>query len=313
MKKSFFYNLPTIGILLFILLFLVNPSYYSSCAIKGLKIFTLNVLPCLLPFFIATKLLIKIGNLKNIGKFFYPITKFFCKENQGGIIFFISLLSGFPIGVATATELYFDKQITKESCINLSLLCNLPGPIFVLGTVASFWQSKEIALILYISTILGTLTNAFLFSKKNKAKTKHELNFNVTKQKDEISNFSQIISNSITNVLFVGATIMLFGIISNMILSILPPLHPIANTIIHGIIEVTNGCQLASSLENKYLGVILSAGFLGFSGLCVFLQTSAFWSKVKLSPLPFLIKKATQGVASMIYCALFILIFNINL
>ena len=94
-------------------------------------------------------------------------------------------------------------------------------------------------------------------------------------------------------------------------MDLIPNTNQITQTIILGVIEITNGTKLASQLPNKFLGVVLATGFLSFGGLCVFLQTSSFWKKSNFKVLPFLIKKATQGIASIIYSIVICLIFGI--
>jgi len=221
----------------------------------------------------------------------------------------VSLLCGFPIGVATACELYQNGVITKNSCTNLSTLCNFAGPIFVFGTVANFFDSSQVALIIYISMILGSITNALFYLKKdNKI---NEKNLQQPHHKTNNNLFNDAINSSIQNVLFVGSTITLFYVLSKGLVELIPIANPVFKSIILGIIEITNGTKLASQLPNRFLGVILATGFLSFGGISVFLQTSSFWQKANLKPLPFLIKKATQGIASIMYSIIFCFIFGI--
>ena len=156
--------------------------------------------------------------------------------------------------------------------------------------------------------ILGSITNTLFYLKKDDVSPQNNLDL-PEHNKDNL--FNDAINSSIQNVLFVGATITLFYVISKGFIQLIPQTNQVLNTIILGIIEITNGIKLASILPNKFLGVVLSTGFLSFGGLCVFLQTSAFWKKSKLKVVPFLIKKATQGVASVVYCIILCLIFKI--
>ena len=309
MKKSLFYLLPTTLIFVFIFLFLFNPKTYSQYTLEGITLFFLNVFPSIFPFFVATKLLLAFDSLKYFEKIFYPLTKPFANEKQGAFVFLISLLCGFPVGVATACELYQNKVISKSSCINLSTLCNFAGPIFVFGTVANFFESSKIAFIIYISMILGAITNALLYLKKDSTIT--QKNLQLPPQKTNNNIFNDAINSSISNVLFVGATITLFYVISKGIMEFVPNVNPVLKTIILGIIEITNGAKYASLLSNKFLGVVLTTGFLSFGGICVFLQTASFWQKATLNPLKFLIKKATQGIASITYSIILCLIFGV--
>lgn len=309
MKSRFLYISATIGCFIFILLFLSNPRYYSTCALEGLNLFCINVLPCLFPFFVACKLLIGLNCLNPIEKIFYPITRIYSKEPKCAFVFLISILSGFPVGVATACELQQKNVISKESCENICILCNFAGPIFVIGTVGGFFESQKIAIILYLSSILGALLNAMIFCKKSKEHPHFKQSFPQTNESKTL--FTDCMYSSIQNILLVGATITIFYIVGKMIFAYLPDLPLLPQTLLQGILEITSGTKLASQLSNKFLGVVISAGIIGFGGLCVFLQTCAFWQKSNINCFSMLIKKATQGIASMFFCSILCIIFKI--
>ena len=217
-------------------------------------------------------------------------------------------MSGFPVGVATACQLYSEGKIDKSDCENLSILCNFAGPIFVLGTIGNFFESQTIAIILYVSSLFGALTNALFFCKKSSFENKKPQTIIKT---NNANIFNECINTSIGNIFFVGATITIFNLISKMIFNILPPLPIELQALLQGILEITTGSKAASQLNNKYLAIVMTAGFLGFGGICVFIQTAIFWQKAKLKPSSFLIKKATQAVASMFYCVILLAIFKI--
>ena len=270
--------------------------------------FYISVLPCLFPFFVASKFLIKLDSLNNVEKIFLPLTKRYANTEKSAFVFFISLLSGFPVGVATACQLYSEEKIDKSDCENLSILCNFAGPIFVLGTIGNFFESQKIAIILYVSSLFGALTNALFFCKKSSFENKKPQTIIKTNNSNI---FNECINTSIGNIFFVGATITIFNLISKMIFNLLPPLPIELQALLQGILEITTGSKAASQLNNKYLAIVMTAGFLGFGGICIFVQTAIFWQKAKLKPSSFLIKKATQAVASMFYCVILLAIFKI--
>ena len=94
MKKRFFNIVTTTGLFAFIFIFLFNTKRYSEVALEGLRIFYLNVLPCLFPFFVISKLLVEFNCLDNFYKVFYPVTRRFVAEKEGAYVFLISLVSG---------------------------------------------------------------------------------------------------------------------------------------------------------------------------------------------------------------------------
>lgn len=309
MKKRFFNIVTTTGLFAFIFIFLFNTKRYSEVALEGLRIFYLNVLPCLFPFFVISKLLVEFNCLDNFYKVFYPLTRRFAVEKEGAYVFLISLVSGFPVGVSTATEMCRRGILSKESCENVCTFSNFAGPIFVIGTVGNLFDSTKIALILYLSSVLGGLLNGLIFCKKNVVFHPEKL-FYLSEEKSK-SVFYDCIYSSVQNILFVGATIVMFYLTGKMIFSFFQTLPLQIEAIIQGFLEMTGGVRLAAQLPYRFLGVFIASMIIGFGGLCVYLQCCAFWQKCGINCGKMLLKKATQAVASSLICLILLLIFGV--
>ena len=70
----------------------------------------------------------------------------------------------------------------------------------------------------------------------------------------------------------------------------------IGYTWLSGILEMTGGISLASSLSNREWGLILTAAFAGWSGISVHCQVMTLCAGRGLSFKPYLIAKAVQGI-----------------
>ena len=85
-----------------------------------------------------------------------------------------------------------------------------------------------------------------------------------------------------------------------------------------GIIELTNGVSLITSIATKNISIniVLCAFLLGFGGISVLLQVLSIISKTDLSIKKYIIGKLLQGIIAATYTYILITIlpmFNFNL
>lgn len=309
MKKRFFNVLITACLFAFIFAFLSNSKKYSAVTLEGLTVFCLNVLPCLFPFFVVSKLLVELNCLDKICGLFYPLTCRFVKEKEGAYVFLISLVSGFPVGVSTAVEMCQKGILSKESCENVCVFSNFAGPIFVIGSVGNFFNDTKIGIILYVSCIVGGIVNGLVFCRKQSPSFIKNPTLAITEKSDSV--FYDCIYSSVRNILFVGATIVMFYLIGRMIFSFLPSMPLSVEALLQGLLEMTGGVRIAAQLSNRFFGTLIASLIVGFGGLCVFLQCCSFWQKCNINCGKMLLKKATQAVASFLACFVLLLIFGI--
>ena len=137
-----------------------------------------------------------------------------------------------------------------------------------------------------------------------------------------LSNLGEILGESIKNsinlILTIGGFIVLFSVIisilnesqiftllANLLSNIGIP-ETITKVIMSGMLEVTNGLKISSSLQTKSLAtnIILSSFLLGFGGISVMLQVYSVIAKQKLSIRPYIYGKFLQAIISVIYMCL---------
>lgn len=133
------------------------------------------------------------------------------------------------------------------------------------------------------------------------------------------SNLGEILGDSIKNsinlALTIGGFIVLFSVIisilnESQILSTIASMlskfgipENLSKAVLSGMLEVTNGLKIASSLQTKSLAtnIILSSFLLGFGGISVMLQVYSVIAKQKLSIRPYIYGKFLQAIFSVIY------------
>lgn len=134
-----------------------------------------------------------------------------------------------------------------------------------------------------------------------------------------ISDLGAILSNSINNaistILLIGGFIVLFSIIISIFNNLkiidyasdflsyinIPKEH--GKCIITGLLELTNGVNLISSLHTKQMSIqiVVCAFLLGFAGISIFLQIFSIAAKNNLSMKPYLLGKILQGLLAALY------------
>ena len=172
--KSFFKNsknkIITIIILAICFVFILNPSVYSKSCLNAISVWALNVLPMLLPFFIFTRIIVSICPPKKsvLDK---PFKKFYNTPNGSFLIFFLSVISGYPMGAKLISDMYENKYIDNDDALAMLSFCSISGPMFMIGTVGvSIFHSYKAGLIIMIANLLASIFNGLIFRKRIKSK-----------------------------------------------------------------------------------------------------------------------------------------------
>lgn len=327
LKKNFL----SILLCLFIICLLVFSKGNISAAKSGLSLWVNSVVPSLFPFFIAIELLNHTNVANILGKFFSKIMRpFFNVPGVGAYIFIMGLISGYPTGAKIVTSFREKGLLTKAESERLLTFTNNSGALFILGTVGiTLFGNTTIGVLLLITHILSCISVGFVF-RFWKFNDNEKINYNKinSNTKNGSSNIlSSSITNSINTILMIGGFIVLFSIIisilnsSKLMIFLSTLIEPIANIfnidnkfcipIVSGILELTNGVSLVSSVSNKLLStnIIISAFLLGFGGISIVLQIYAIIADSDISIFPYIIGKFLQGVFAAIYTFLFIKIF----
>ena len=334
----------TIGLVVF------SKSNLSS-AKDGLILWANNIVPSLLPFFIATELLGYTDIISKLGKALNPIMRpLFNVPGIGSFALLMGIISGYPTGAKIVVNLRNEGLCTKEEAERLLAFTNNSGPLFILGTVGIiFFGNSTIGFLLLFTHILASLSVGFIFRfwKKNNSNQikyyqKNSKNTNIINTNKEEVNFFNLgdilgksIYSSIKTVVIIGGFVVLFSVVlsilknSNIISILAHILYPILKcfginninfsiSIINGFLELTNGVSIASSIAYKQISIniIISAFLLGFGGISVLLQVWSIISKTDISIKSYFIGKLLHGILAAFFTFTFINlfpIFNFNL
>lgn len=316
-----------------------------SATKSGLALWANNIVPSLLPFFIATELLSYTNVVTNLGKKLNFIMRpIFNVPGIGSYALIMGLISGYPVGAKIVSNFKDEGLCTKEEAERMISFTNNSGPLFIVATVGiSLFGNTLIGILLLISHILSSISVGVLFRfwKNNKKNTISSLNSfsSNTKKQASFYNLGEILNNSILSsiktVFIIGGFVVLFSVILsilkssyiiNIISKIIFPLFHIfgikniafAKAFLCGFIEVTNGIMLLSTITYKKISVniIICAFLLGFGGISVLLQVFSIISKSNISIRAYFIGKLLHGLLAAFYTWILIYtfpIFNLNL
>lgn len=319
------------------LLFTFSLLIFSSSNLPAIKnsliLFANSVVPSLLPFFIATEMLLSTNIINQIGYILNPIMKLlFNISGQGGFAFIMGIISGCPIGAKISAEFRQNNICSKEECERLLSFTNNSGPLFIIGTVGiTMFNNINIGILLFITHILASITVGIIFRFWKYNKTSYLTNTNL-KSKNlknvNLNNLGEIISKSITNsistIFLIGGFIIIFSAvvsilnesgITSIIVTTFTPIFKLLNINISfinglftGLFEITNGINLIANLHVNAITVklVFTSFLLGFGGISIMLQVLSIISKIDLSIKPYILGKILQGLIASFYTYIYL-------
>ncbi len=276
-------------------LLLAFPARYGKCVLDGLTLWALTVLPATLPFLFLAPL---FTGLKAFSALSEKLSPLFCRifriSGAGGCAALLSAISGYPVGAKTVGGLYACGKIGKEESFRVAAAATTTGPAFLVGAVGGgMFQSAAIGWLLFFCHLFGVWSVCFLLARRAAPPPRTVLSRKTVSVGDALS-------GAVTSALFVGGAIALFYVFGAMLCDLLPPLHPLAEGTVRGVLEMTAGCA-ALSAHVSPLSLALCCFLVTFGGLCVLTQQIALLGET-VKPLPFLGVKFAQAAVAGALC-----------
>lgn len=307
-------------------------SFHSS--LKGLKIWWEVVFPSLLPFFIASELLMGFGVVHFMGVLLEPLMRpLFRVPGAGGFVMAVGLASGYPIGAKLTARLREQKLITRSEGERLASFTNASNPLFMFGAIAvGFFHDASLGLILAIAHYSASILLGFVMRF-------HEPNGEATPVPQEEKSFfllralkamhrariedgrslgklmGDAMMSSLNTAFMIGGFIMLFAVILDaliylgwislweyplsLLLSLFQIPSELSSALIAGFFEMTLGAQTASlAPEHIPLSykIAIAGAITSWSGLSVHAQVASILSKTDIRYLPYLFARLLHGL-----------------
>lgn len=315
-------SICTIVLLIILLLF---PKSSLTGAENGILLWFNVIVPTLLPFIIASNLIINLRLTTVFSKLFYPLLhKIFGVSRQGSYVSVIGLLTGLPVGAKACGDLVKDNLITKSEGQYLLTFCNNASPMFIISfislTTLNLPSQKYIFLgLIYLSGFLTSFLYRGLHKMQNRPislytnrSEDHKLNAmecntgSLSNRKVRFSMVDQAIMSAFDVITKVGGYIVLFSIFSNVLLSLAPANSPLSLATV-GFIEITNGINTIgfSSLELKFK-IALLLSLTAFGGLSSVAQTKSVIDESGLSIRTYFVYKLCNAAIAFVLVSFYL-------
>ena len=313
-------------ILIFMLALVLKPDIYMESVLNGILLWATAVLPALFPFFFFSGLLIKMQVVDKLGKNLSWLTqKLFHCPGSSGVIYLLSVISGYPVGAKIASEMYQNGALTSSQVMRINAFASTSGPLFIVGSVGvGMFLNHTCGIIMLLSHYIGALLNGILY--RNYQYKQETLNTPYVPKEQTQDILSKNMYDSIISILLVGGYIAIFfilidvlfncGLLSFLSLGIskiaslvgLP--ETISTGLASGLFEVTRGC-LDLSKSGIALNIItpFACALISWGGLSIHFQALTFLNKCKIKKRVYFLQKFTQSIISGIVCFVGVLLF----
>ena len=146
------------------------PNTAAQSARDGLKLCAEMLVPSLLPFFVLSGLLRRMGLPGLLGRIAEPVTlRLFGLSGAGASALLLGLTGGYPLGAAAIGDMTRDGLLTPEEAERMLPFCNNSGPAFLIGAAGTgVFHDRALGLQLYLTHILTAIVLGVLLAPREK-------------------------------------------------------------------------------------------------------------------------------------------------
>lgn len=289
-----------------LLLLFLHPDVIASGCSLGLSLWYTAVLPSLLPFMIASNLLIGTGMFRYLNPVYAPLLKnLFRISDDGCYAVLLGFLCGFPMGAKVIADLVRERHISAEEGSYLLGFCNNVSPAFFLNYVCLLklgyasvpW--KLVLLFYTLPVLYGLVSRPFYHfpqtASAQKQASLHRLDFPM---------LDACIMDGFSTITRLGGYIMLFTIFIQFLK--LLPLSGSLPALISAVLEVSCGIdQIAAAITVPVYRTALICMSAAFGGLCICAQTQSVLTGTPLSIRTWLKGRITVALLLLLLFLLF--------
>ncbi len=311
------------GLFLFLILIITQPISALNGAKTGLLLWFNTVLPTLLPFIILSNFIIRFQVTDYICKIFSPVLKrIFRISDIGCYPIIIGILSGYPMGAKTCSDLIKEGLLDKEEGQYIMILVGNASYMFLtsflaVSSLAIPGRKYQILALIYLSSIISASLYRILIRAQRK---KHIILPNsssvsiaecVEETPLSMTTVDHCILDGFTTITKVGGYIIMFSVLTQVLSGLLETFGPIRFLLL-GSLEITIGIYLVASstlaITKKIVLTITITSFGGFSSLA---QIGSVIENSGLSLKSYLCFKIINCFIAFLLSILYVLLFNI--
>lgn len=311
------------GLFLFLILIITQPISALNGAKTGLLLWFNTVLPTLLPFIILSNFIIRFQVTDYICKIFSPILKrIFRISDIGCYPIIIGILSGYPMGAKTCSDLIKEGLLEREEGQYIMLLVGNASYMFLtsflaVSSLALPGRKYQILIVIYLSSIISaTLYRIFSrYQSKNHSTMPDTSSISIAEYAEEtplsMTTVDHCILDGFTTITKVGGYIIMFSVLTQVLSGLLGAIGPLRFLLL-GSLEITIGIYLIASsamaLTKKIVLTITITSFGGFSSLA---QIGSVIENSGLSLKSYLHYKIINSIVAFLLSLIYVMLFNI--
>lgn len=314
-----------------VLIMIFHPAEILAASTEGLLLWFQIVLPSILPFLIASELMMGLGVVHFLGKLLEPLMRpIFNIPGPGAFVAAMGYTSGFPVGAILTGRLRREGLCTRIEAERLISFTNNASPLFMLvaipvGMFGLPSIGMSLAAIHYgTNLIIGWAMRFYCRRDPERKSSSPQTNSKTSPWRALIEArhrdgrpIGQLLGDAVrqamSNLLAIGGFIIFFSVLMK-ILSLLGVLNWLAvlitrlfpgidslmsHSLAIGFWEITLGTKSASqlplSLETR---LTLVSAILGWSGLAIHAQIASFIADTDIRLGPFIVARLTHAVLS---------------
>ena len=300
-----------IALLYFIPLLVVFSDSAAESVRESLKMCAAALIPSLFPYLVLTALISRCGTTEHIGRARgQPFSMLFGLPSSLAFSFIIGMCAGYPAGAAAVCEAYRGGRCTADEAERGRALLNNTGPgltVALLGT--TLLGDRRLGIIIYLAQLLSVLTLGALHGgihNIGKRKKENRLGNVYAGQRvrydkslsDSTATHSSVlrvlpesVASALSATLTVVSLVTVFSLLRVLAAALLDRVYisltgaalpPIATLLLSMLLEVSGGLGSAATFGGTF-GTVLCGTEIGWSGLCVTMQTKTLMRGCGLS------------------------------
>jgi hypothetical protein len=249
------------------ILLIFDPATALAGARNGIDLCLATVLPSLFPFLIMTGMLTSL--LAGLSATLLSSVGIFCGMPTGTeSLLLIGLLGGYPAGAQAVSQSWRDGVLDEKHAQRLLGFCNHPGPAFLFGICGQLFPHPWTVWVLWGVLILSALLTARCIPRQAGAEC--------DLRRKPATTLPKALESAVKTMGIICGWVILFRILIGY-LEILPlaTMPPAIRCLLLGLLELTNGCCMLSTISSLGLRFLLAALLLSFGGICVIMQTAS--------------------------------------
>ena len=237
-----------------------------------------------------------------------PAKRLFSTTGAGGYVFAVSLISGYPIGAKTISELKKCGCIDDGALTGILAFGSTAGPLFILGSVGvKLLGDFRAGALIMLAHVLGSVINGAVFGRLNKP----AYSFSEVKSSERLNAvkaFREALGNTVSAALTVAACMILFNVaiqllsetgivnIAGRAAEALGIPAGAGEGFVAGFVEITYGIKsLAGGLPIKQTAPLIAA-LVSFGGMSVQMQSMFFLGEAGVKGSTFFSLKVAQTI-----------------